>query len=76
MIYLIYILSCLAFFGLFVWGIFYIGDNSNSARMNRMIEEREKQRRREISRAVRRAKRKDKAREKDIKRRKSLGKLL
>jgi hypothetical protein len=76
MIYLIYILSCLAFFGLFVWGIFYIGDNSNSARMNRMIEEREKQRRREISRAVRRAKTKDKAREKDIKRRKSLGKLL
>ena len=76
MIYLFYILSCLAFFGLFVWGICYFGDNSDSARMNRMIEEREKQRRREISRAVRRAERKDKAREKDIKRRKSLGKLL
>ena len=76
MIYLIYILSCLAFFGLFVWGIFYIGDNSDSARMNKIIEERDRQRRKEVEKAVRKAKREARILQKDMKRRKSLGKLL
>ena len=48
--------------------IFYFSDDSSSAKMNRMIEEREKQRRKEVERAIRRAKERDK----NIQRRKGL----
>ena len=68
MLYLIYILCGFAIFGVFLAFIFYFSDDSSSAKMNRMIEEREKQRRKEVERAVRRAKERDK----NIRRRKGL----
>ena len=76
MIYLIFILSCLAFFGVVVWLIFYLADSSDLAEMNKIIEERDRQRRKEVEKAVRRAERDARRLQKDMKRRKSLGKML
>ena len=76
MIYLIFILSCLAFFGVVVWLIFYLADSSDLAEMNKIIEERDRQRRKEVEKAVRKAERDARRLQKDMKRRKSLGKML